>query len=971
MADTRSAVIEIKTLEAVQNVQDLKNNISALKAKLDDVSTSTEEYADITKQLSQNQAALRNVMNGTNSTFQQSITEAKGLDSSYNSLVQQLKEATQEWRTIPRYLTEVDKEQGKVNQAWTDAADKVLQLRSELKNMDEQTGNFTRNVGNYKSALEGFEGAMGQVKQVGGDMLNGFQSISSVMTLLGTNTGALDGLMKGLRSTLGLVQGAKGLAGMISKLKLATTAEKANTTATRQSTTAHATNTIAKGAETTATWTLKGAIDALKAAVTGGASIILSLAVTALSTLVGWLTSSKEATDDLSLSTYGLRDSLKDLKDEYDDLVEEDRHRLAVMKAAGKSEEEIHKKTIEQLEKRKKKAAELEESAKNLERTSRNVLNNAEEGSIAAQAAAEDVKKAQEDAEKYRDKQKKITDEIRRQNELFEARQNNPNNGGSTTPKTNPAIEDAKKIASEIESGVKKATEAVHKQETELQKIIREYDEFKTEMEGVLELIRKQTGYTNEEAIILNGLAAAEMQYRKDLEEYYKKEYEKKAAEQTEKLVNENGQLYLYNEKLILRHKELFDLDSRRARLSADHYAMQQKEYDIQMAILGVIKDEIKETGKVDMSKISEYMAMTPKEVRDKFGEPVATMLLNYFKQSKTAEQAGYEYFGAMLRGFEDEVNEELEKGNFLRIDSLVTNMKMTVERAFRELGIDEGFDEYISQVMQRIGEFKLGSDNPLFGTSFISDLVPESEFEAVTKRIDELKKQLQEYQGEKQKFRMDYSESWIFPKEFKEYNDMELAIETELAMKEQELFNLRLKRFSLFFGQVEKMYSSYGKATSNVMGSVADAWNAALEAQVKSGKRSEESAKASFQFVKGLQMGAAVINTAGAVVQALADTTVPSYYVKVANAAAALAAGTAQIIKISSTDFNASGAGAASSMPRMVERPNQAVTYTVGLNPADYAEAQAQNPVRAYVVDRDLADGLDEYNRRNDETTF
>ena len=71
-------VIEIRTLEAVKNVKELKENISALKAKIDDVNTSTDEYADLTRELSQNQAALRNVMNGTNSAFDVSIKDAQG-----------------------------------------------------------------------------------------------------------------------------------------------------------------------------------------------------------------------------------------------------------------------------------------------------------------------------------------------------------------------------------------------------------------------------------------------------------------------------------------------------------------------------------------------------------------------------------------------------------------------------------------------------------------------------------------------------------------------------------------------------------------------------------------------------------------------------------------------------------------------------------------------------------------------------
>ena len=191
------------------------------------------------------------------------------------------------------------------------------------------------------------------------------------------------------------------------------------------------------------------------------------------------------------------------------------------------------------------------------------------------------------------------------------------------------------------------------------------------------------------------------------------------------------------------------------------------------------------------------------------------------------------------------------------------------------------------------------------------------------------------------------------------------------VAILEERLNNFNIGRFGQQFQYMNKVLATFGKATSNLMDNVADAWEAALQAQVKSGKKSEEQAKKTFEGVKILQYASAVINTSAAVVQALADPTTPNYYIKAANAAAALAAGIAQTIKIKNTEFSASMSSTASnSSPELVDRTPQ-LQYTIGLNAADYAYEMAQYPTRAYVVDKDLSDGLRNYNRRGEETTF
>ena len=191
-----------------------------------------------------------------------------------------------------------------------------------------------------------------------------------------------------------------------------------------------------------------------------------------------------------------------------------------------------------------------------------------------------------------------------------------------------------------------------------------------------------------------------------------------------------------------------------------------------------------------------------------------------------------------------------------------------------------------------------------------------------------------------------------------------------ELETLEEQLRKKKLTRWNAYYTQLGKYIDNYGKSTANLLDNVADAWDALLQAQVKTGKKSQEDAERSFNKLKILQYTSAIINTASAVVSALADPTVPSYYVKAINAAAALAAGTAQVIKIANTDFSGTASAAGGETPRLVQQA-PAIQYTVGVNEADYAAAQAQNPIRAYVVDKDLAEGLDEYNARENETTF
>lgn len=941
-------VIEIKTLEAVKNVKDLKDNISALKSKLDDVSTSTEEYADITKQLSQNQAALRNVMNGTNSTFEQSIKSAQGLDSSYNSLVQQLKEATQEWRTIPKYLSDVDKAQGVVNQAWTDAASKVEQLRSELKDMDATTGNYTRNVGNYKSALDGFSGTMGKVQQIGGDMVNGISAAASSLSMLGINTEGLSDSMNNLRIAVAAVQGAKGFAGLLKQLASYFKAGKQATVATKAQTTATQAQAAAQNAANVATTEGAAAMGLLQKALiaTGiGALVVgLGMLVAHFEDIVKWVGKVGEKFGLWKMQTDQIAGSTDKLKTK----IEQQNHALEneqkIRSAQGTSNIILLK------QKKQLVQQQINDTKATIENVKARI----------AQLQADDrwwkfwqgtkgkVKKATEELEGLEEVLKNLN-QIDTDIDV-DIKVEGIKEANDAAAKAKKDAEDAYNLAKSIvDKGISEANNQLRAQETELEKIKREYKEQVDAINSALGKAKEITGVTKEQIDLLNnGLTAAQKNYNNAVSEYYKKEYERKAAEQVEKVNKNYDEQYASLERIDAVVNDILVTEGKQPGEVSKSVIQQQKAFDILNAQLELIKKDIP----FAIEDMPELKFKTDKELVEEFMEPTATAIREYFNKSDELTKAGQDMLKTMVDGYTEAIRNAEDNGFYDSAEVLAYELSQNLREAlninmqnaedvFSPIG--QAYTNYVLNLYKEISEAR--ANGPLPTKGLFADL-----FGGFDKNDMEL---LRTYHWEMDQLAAKGEET-----------SSRFITASELATK------LSMKMWDDYFNKLGKHFSSYGKATTNVMDAVAECWEAALQAQVKNGKKSEEEAKRSFENVKKLQMASAIINTGAAVVQALADPTVPSYYVKVANAAAAAIAGAAQIIKIANTEFSSSAGSATDNTPKLVDRTPQ-LQYTVGLNPQDYAEAQAQNPIRAYVVDRDLSEGLDEYNKRKDETTF
>ena len=143
MAEENVVLLEVKTLDAVKSVKDLKENISALKHNLGELEIGTEAYTETLNALKTNQNLLKDAMYATSASLDDVKASATGASESYNSLVHRMAALKEEWRAT--------NDEARRNEVGKQIAD----INLKLKDMDASVGNFQRNVGNYESGVAG------------------------------------------------------------------------------------------------------------------------------------------------------------------------------------------------------------------------------------------------------------------------------------------------------------------------------------------------------------------------------------------------------------------------------------------------------------------------------------------------------------------------------------------------------------------------------------------------------------------------------------------------------------------------------------------------------------------------------------------------------------------------------------------------------------------------------------------------
>ena len=959
MADIeKTPVIQFRTddsglMKGVTSIKELKTAIAQLRDEEVKLRQAGQDTTKVTNDLQAAQRELNAVMGLTKKGVD-------GVEGSYDSLVAKLREAKTEWRALPKFIN------GELNPAWEKARQQVEQYTNELKNMDASVGNYQRNVGNYKSALEGFSGTMGQAAQIGGDFKNGIAAMSNMMLMAGVNTEGMSDAMRGLSIVVGVLQGAKGFSGLIGKISTYIKESLKSVSTTKADTTAKNANTVATQGMATAETAAAGATTllgtALKAIGIGLIVAAVALLVDHIQDIANWLGKVGEKLGIVKKQSKEWEGANERLTNRFEEQNRELQLQQKVLAAQGKTKKELleqQKAQIQlQINETKATIANIEARVKQMQADSGWVrFWKGENKKI--KEAQEEVKALSESLKGLYQNMQEVNVDIRVEeiNGDKTARDAAAKDRAEAEKKAAEALKKAQDI---VNKGTQEATKAIDEQKTAIEKLEAEYKKSEKVITEAIDKLKTISGVTGDIKDLEEGLSAIRTNY-------YTKRYELQAAEDVEKIMSAKDREYETTEELERVYDKILGINNQIYATNLNVSAAERKRYDTLREQQKYYRKQIELTDTI----LNSLKGVDYDDIVKEFGEPIATAIKLYFDKSKELKDAGYSIFEGIFSNFEQRYREQLESGRFDTAERFAENFVQQMEGEFEKLGLSKEFSNYLTIVKEAIyNEVVRASEEPLMLN------IKDNTIQYLEQRKQELEEAVQHYAGVIFEHDKEFKSTPLeqLREEWWDEHDelMRLYYDAQLQIYaiDEEMTEKRKQVYADFYSQLGKYINTYGVSTGKVLGSVADFWEAELQAKVKNGKKTEEEAKRSFKAVKALQISTAVINTAAAVVQALADTTVPSYYVKAANAIAAGIAGAAEVVKIASTDFSSSGSYSASnSAPTLTQTPQMVNTY--GINPADYAEANAQNPVRVFVVESDITEAQNAARVRVAESTF
>lgn len=951
MATEIRKVLNLSLGESPKNLRELKSDINEIKSAIGDMvvagQTGTTAFDQATKLLSQDMAVLRQTQNATKS-------EVAALDGSYNALVQTMRELKVEWRATNNEARRAE------------LGNQIKTINDKLKDFDASIGNFQRNVGNYKSAWEGFSGTINVVTQAGSQFTSGLQAMSGILGLTTTESENMNKALGLMSGAMGALNSARGILSLISSLgkqkkatKEAATESKAETAALKQQAVATDTAAAATTKLSVAGKVLRGVLMTLG----------IGLIITAIGELaanfdkvVGWLTKLGEKLKIVNPETQKLKNSNEQLNATIEKNNKQLERDVELMQAKGASQKEILKTQLDAIK------ANIEEarSAQALLKVKIDDLELTGKKPHLLKKLRDEYKKNQEDLEEMEHRQAVIEAQIdtdRRESEKKAADARAAAAKKAAEDKLKADEEAAQAAARAREKAEADANAAIEKNMTERERLHKEHLETLKNLEAdEAYLTAKQYS---------DAVAAENAYYANQLSEIVAEEYGtayEKASKDFENKIKSSTILSSVSETI----REAFDVgEFYKDKKNQKNAIVSVKAYyegiaGEVMKLLDKYKEDLnpkaqeafgdlETVAKYNAPKIltafrdfySEYLSNT-EAFLTKYGEPFTTAIALMGEQ--------YEAFAAEhSQGLIEVFNRELEAitevangGGINTVQGAIDRLWLEYSKIFDEVDPSGALTFSMKQYIMRFtGEVSQG----------LTDVIGASgnaTAEAIRQSYEPIFNSLYTQMGQ---WRQAVRDGIV---------DAKTAAD-EIALIEADERRLTLERDSKMYEARVAMLRKYVSASTNLFDNVASAWEAVIKAKVKNDKMSDESARRSFENMKKLQYATAVINTAAGVAQALSDPAVPTYYLRAINAAAALAAGVAQIAKIAATSYDSAGSNSTST-PQLVDRTP--VQQTVSLNAAEAGQGVAQS-MRVYVVESDITEAQNRSRARVSESTF
>lgn len=951
MAEEIRKVLNLSLGESPQNVRELKADISELKTAIGDMviagKTGTTEYDQAVKLLGQDMHTLLQVNNATKK-------EVDALDGSYNALVQKMRELKVEWRATNSEARR--NELGK----------QISEINDQLKAFDYSIGNFGRNVGNYGNAWESLQGTVEGVEQSSNDFLSGIASLGAAMGLTASQSDSLNNSLNSVRNVVGVLSGAKGILGLVKAFRSQIAASKEAKAKAAEETAALKAQKQVTDQVTTSTTLAATATKIFKKALM---AIGIGLVVVAIGELaahiqdvIKWFTRLGEKLGIINPQTQALKNSNEQLTASLEAMNKSLDREVELMEAKGATQAEIMQKQKTVI------AAELAEA----KATQAKVKARIDELEVLGKRKNE-LKKLKEQYEKN---QETIEDLEHKQAVLeakidTEARQSQEKAAQERAAAAKKAAEEKlraeEKANADLAAARKKAEETVN---AVIDKTLTERELLEKQHQETLNNLKAASAHISAKRY-KDAVEAENKIYTQELAKILSDDYAKAYEEATKR----------FNDKIEANRLNMAITDGLSSYFNMGNYRVEAKEAEnalkalddyyteISTGVLKILYDMRKDLSPAAKEAFNLLSGLDPKgagffeEIRNyyqeylsdteaflkKYGEPFSTAIVSLGENFKSyAEQLSEGY----IRSFEAE---------------------MAQVEAFVEGGAGEAALAKLDEIWKKYGDAFEG----------ISDKAAISFKMNLTRYKNDIQGQLVDTFGVSgneagERIRSSYENllsdlqaqifHWNKIKDAAEEGttEQETAINT-IAILEEEKRKLTLKRDSEVFTARTKMYQQYSASVSNLLGNVAQAWQNTIRAQVDAGKMSEEQAEKSFERMKAFQYAQAGITTAAAVVQALSDPDVPSFYLRAINAAAALATGIAQVAQIKATHYGSTGA-ASTATPKLIDRTP--VVNTVSLNASEAGNSIQQN-MRVYVVESDITEAQRATKARVTESTF
>lgn len=930
MATEIRKVLNLSLGESPKNLRELKQDITEIKTAIGDMvvagQTGTTAFDQATKLLAQDMGVLRQTQNATKS-------EVAALDGSYNALVQRMRELKTEWRA-----TNDEARRGELTT-------QITAINDQLKSLDYSLGNYQRNVGNYGNALQSLGQSVNTVQQAGSQFTNGLVAMAGVMDLTDSESKSLNSTLGVMQKTFSIMNTARGLLGLINAFKAKTAAMKAAKAETVAQTVATRAQTVATQQQAVATAQAEVAQKALnttmKANPIGAVVAVVLALVTALGALAAAIFKSHSRMKQYESQVNSLQKAEERLNEKIEESNRHYSNKEKIWRALG-----IEGKRLIELQREELKtqlamakahlataeAAEAEFLAELKLETRSGLWIATHKGMIEQMKAFEEkTDAARKSVEGLEESLRDLSydswaQDIKDRNAAADAAAAAAEKEKDAKVKT---AEEGQKLITEIEkAGLKEREKARQEYQENLHKLVLGRD---AEAD-----IAKAAGLPTKDIFDKYNKAAIQLydQYLKSLQGIYSQEFKEFSDNEKKKTdlykdtfsFATNG----YKRAIVAMGLDSSGLIGKMFDATELDYAMESLK-SLKNGIANFISSFKDINGNSmglpgwDIDMYLKNFTESPEIFKQNFGEPLYTAISEYFEEAKKVTETQYARYANYVESTTANIEQLIAAGSITTAKSVIENLtKGMEEQALKITG-----DKNIAAIAKNYAkELKAGFYLEMSQDEW-SSYEDRSGFLAGWYSI------MQEITGPEGMERVT-----------KQYKQM-LA-----EMKAENLDKILIKPLD---------------SVANMLGNVAQAWENTIRAQVDAGKKSEEEGKRAFERMKILQYGVAVISTASAVIQALADPTVPSYILKAVNAAAALAAGVAQVAQISATHYGSTGSNSTST-PQLVDRTP--VQQTVSLNAAEAGQGVAQN-MRVYVVESDITEAQNRTRARVSESTF